>query len=78
MRLHPETPARKTLKEYIWKVERPQEGSNTTWMQRVRQNLASVVIKLDLAKEAKTFNRLSELTKDRKNWRDIARRVDRY
>ena len=69
MRLHPETPARKALNEYLRKVERPQGRPNTTWMQTVRQDLASVGVKLDLSKEAQTLNRLSDLTRDRKNWR---------
>ena len=78
MRLHPETPARKTLKEYLRKVKRPQGISKTTWMQKVRQDLVSVGIILDLAKEAQTLNRLSELIQDRKNWRDNVRRMVQY
>ena len=52
MHLHPETPARKTLKEYLRKVKRPQGRPKTTWVQTVRQDLASIGIKLDLSKEA--------------------------
>ena len=78
LRLHPETPARKALKEYFRKVKRPQGRPKTTWMQTVRQNLASTGIKLDLSKEAQTLNRLSDLTWDRKNWRGIVRRVVQY
>ena len=44
-------------------------------MQTVMQDLASIGIKLDLSKEAKTLNKLSDLTRDRKNWRGIVRRV---
>ena len=62
MRLHPETLARKTLKEYLRKEKQPQGRPK-----------ASVRIKLDLSKEAKTLNRLSELTQGRKNWRGIVR-----
>ena len=78
MRLHPETPARKALKEYLRKVKRPQGRPKTTWMQTVRQDLTSIGIKLDLSKEAQTLKRLSELTHDRKNWRGIVRRVVQY
>ena len=78
MRLHPETPARKALKEYLRKVKRPQGRPKTTWMQTIRQDLACVGIKLDLSKEAQTLNRLSELTQDRKNWRGIVKRVVQY
>ena len=78
MRLHPETPARKALKEYLRKVKRPQGRPKTTWMQTVRQDLTSIGIKLDLSKEAQTLKRLSDLTHDRKNWRGIVRRVVQY
>ena len=78
MRLHPETPARKALTEYLWKVKRPQGIPKTTWTQTVRQDLASIGIKLDLSKEAKTLNKLSDMTLDRKNWRGIVRRVVQY
>ena len=78
MRLHPETPARKTLKEYLRKVKRPQGRTKMTWVQTVRQDLASIGIKLDLSKEAQTLNRLYELTQNRKNWCGIGRRVVQY
>ena len=78
MRLHPERPAKKALKEYLRKVKRPQGGPKTTWMQTVRQDLASIGIKLDLSKEAKILNKISYLTQDRKNWRGIVRRVVQY
>ena len=78
MRLHPEIPARKALKEYLRKVKRPRGRPKTTWMQTVRQDLASIGIKLDLSREEQTLNRLSDLTRDRKNWRGIVRRVVQY
>ena len=40
--------------------------------------MASIGIKLDFSKEAQTLNRLSELTKDRKNRHGIVRRVVQY
>ena len=78
MRLHPEIPARKALKEYVRKMKRPQGRPKTTWMQTVRQNLVRIGIKLDLSKEAQTWNRLSDLTHGRKNWRGIVKRVVQY
>ena len=78
MRLHPETPARKALKEYLKKVKRPQVRPKMTWMQTVRQDLASIGIKLDLSKEAKILNKLSDLTRGRKNWLGNVRRVVQY
>ena len=73
-----ETATRKTLTEHLRKVQRPQGRPKTTWMQVVRQDLASIGIKSDLLKEAQTLNGLSELTQDRKNWRGIVRRVVQY
>ena len=78
MRLHPETPARKALEEYLRKVKRPQGRPKTTWMQTIRQDLNSIGIKLDLSKATKTLNRLLELTHDRKTWRSIVKRVVQY
>ena len=71
-----ETATRKTLTEH--RRKRPQGRPKTTWMQVVRQDLASIGIKMDLLKETQTLNGLSELTQDRKNWRGIVRRVVQY
>ena len=78
MRLHPETPARKALKEYLRNVKRPQGRPKITWIQTVRQDLAKVGIKLDLSRGAQTFDTLSRLTRDRKNWCGIVRNVVQY
>ena len=78
MRLHPETPARKALGEYLREVKRPRGRPKTTWMQTIRQDLNTIGIKLDLSKATKTLNRLLELTQDRKNWRSIVKRVVQY
>ena len=58
--------------------KRPQGRPKTTWMQTVRQDLASIGIKLDLSKGAQTLKRLSDLTRDRKNWHHIVSRVVQY
>ena len=78
MRLHADTPARKSLEECLRKVKLPRGGPKTTWMQTVRQDLAKIGIKLELSKDAHTLKRLSELTQDRKNWRGIVRRIVQY
>ena len=78
MRLHPETPARKTFKEYLRKVKLPQGRPKTTCIQTLRQDLASVGNRLDLSKEAQTLNSLPELIQDRKYWRGIVRRIVQY
>ena len=58
MRLHLETPARKALKEHLRNVKRPQGRPRTTWMQTVRQDLASVGIELGLSRGAQTLDTL--------------------
>ena len=78
MRLHPETPARKALKEHLREVKWPQGRPKTTWMQTVRQDLPNVGIELDLSRGAQTLDALSRLTHDRQNWYGIARRVVQY
>ena len=75
MCLHPETRARKALKEHLRKVKRPQGRPKTTWMKTVRQDLASVGIELDLSRETQTLDTLSRLTHGSKNWPRIVRRV---
>ena len=44
----------------------------------VRQDLASVIIELDLSRGAQTLDPLSRLKHDRKKWRGIVRRVVQY
>ena len=78
MRLHPETPARKAIGEYLREVKRLWGRPKTTLMQTIWQDLNTIGIKLDLSKAAKTLNRLLELTQDRKNWRSIVKRVVQY
>ena len=50
IRLHPETPARKALEEYLRKVKRPRGRPKPTWMQTIQQDLNSIGIKLELSK----------------------------
>ena len=78
MRLHPETPARKALEEYLRKVKRPRGRLKMTWMQTIRQNLNSIGIKLDLSKATKTLNRLLEVTGNGENWRSIVKHAGQY
>ena len=67
MDLHPAAPSKEVLEEYLRKVKRRQGRPKTTWMQTVRQDLASIEVKLDLSNRAQTLNRLSELKRDRNN-----------
>ena len=75
MRLHPETPARNAFEEYLRKVKRPQGRPKMTWMQKIRQDLSKIGIKLDLSNARKTLNKLFELTQSRTDWSNIVKRV---
>ena len=78
MHLHPETPARKALKDYLRKMKWPQGRPKMTWMQTGRQDLASAGIELDLSRGAQSLDKLSRLTHDRRNWHGIVKRVVQY
>ncbi len=75
MRLHPDTPARQALTEYLRKVKRPKGRPTHTWMEQIRKDLLQVNIKLDQQCARNTADQLCELTKDRDRWRAIVRRV---
>ena len=44
MRLHPETPARLALAEYLSKVKRPKGRPQRTWMELIKHDLKAIVI----------------------------------
>ena len=74
MRLHPETPARLALVEYLRKVKRPKARPQRTWMELIKHGLKTIVI-LDYNKPNKTIEQLTQMTHDRNYWRNIVRRV---
>ena len=76
VRLHPETPEGKALKEHLREVKRPQGRPKTTWMQK--EGRIYPASELNLIFRAKTLDTLSRLTHDRKTWRWIVRRVVQY
>ncbi len=75
MRLHPDTPARQALTEYLRTVKHPKGRPTHTWMEQIRKDLLKVIIKLDQSCARNTTDQLSELTKDRDRWRAVVRRV---
>ena len=74
MRLHPETPARLALAEYLRKVKRPKGRPQRTWMELIKYDLKTIVI-LDYNKPNKTIEQLTQMAHDRNYWRNIVRRV---
>ena len=74
MRLHPETPARLALAEYVRKVKRPKGRQQRTWMELIKHDLKAIVI-LDYNKPNKTIEQLTQMAHDRNYWLNIFRRV---
>ena len=74
MRLHPRTPARLALVEYLRKVKRPKGRPQRTWMELIKHDLKRIVI-LDYNKPNKTIEQLTQMAHDRNYWRLIVRRV---
>ena len=75
MRLHPDTPARQSLTEYLRKVKRPKGRPQYTWMEQIRRDLATIEIKLDYTNPTQTIDQLRDLAQDRDAWRSIVKRV---
>ena len=74
MRLHPETPARLALAEYLRKVKRPKGRPQRTWMELIKHDLKAIIL-LDYNKPNKTIEQLTQMAHDRNYWRNIVRRV---
>ena len=64
MRLHPETPARLALAEYLRKVKRHKGRQQRTWMELIKHDLKAIVI-LDYNKTNKTIEQLTQMAHDR-------------
>ena len=74
MRLHPETPARLALAEYLRKVKRPKGRPQRTWTELIKHDLKAIIL-LDYNKPNKTIEQLTQMAHDRNYWRNIVRRV---
>ncbi len=59
MRLDPETPARKSIEEFLRPIKRPQGRPKKTWMEIIRSDLKEVNIELDYKKPVETINTLT-------------------
>ncbi len=76
MRLHPDTPARLALDEFVRPTKHPRGKPKQTWLENIKQDLHTADIDFDYKKHPnKSTERLAELTSDRENWRTTVRRV---
>ena len=71
--IHPETPARVALVEFLRKVKRPKGRPQCTWMELIKH--AKTIVILDYSKSNKTIEQLTQMAHDRNYWRNIVRRV---
>ena len=74
MRLHPDTPARRSLEEYLRKTKRPRGRPQLTWMERIKEDLKPTIV-INLQKPEETIRTLCNLTHDRDTWRAIVKCV---
>ena len=71
--IHPETPARVALVEFLRKVKRPKGRPQCAWMALIKH--AKTIVILDYSKPNKTIEQLIQMAHDRNYWRNIVRRV---
>ncbi len=74
MRLHPETPARLALAEYLRKFKRPKGRPQRTWMELIKHDLKAIVI-LDYNKPNQTIEQLTQMAHNRNYRRNTVRRI---
>ena len=69
MRLHPETPARQALVEFLRPVRRPQGRPIKTWFECVRNDLKDMNIDIKNKKAEEVIRILEYHTHIRERWR---------
>ena len=69
MRLHPETPARRALAEFLRPVKRPQGRPTKTWFECVKNDLKEMDITIKDKKPHEVINILENHTHNRGGWR---------
>ena len=75
LRLHPDTPARRALEEYLRLTKKPQGRPKLTWISLIKQDLRTARIELNLKEPQETLDTLCGLARDRNAWRDLVRRA---
>ena len=70
MRLDENTPAKQSIKEFL-KVERNRRGRpSATWMSIIKKDLEGIGINIDYTKPEDAYNKLINITHDRKSYND--------
>ena len=69
MRLHPETPARQALAEFLRPVRRPPGRPIKTWFECVRNDLKEMNIDIKKKKAEEVIRTLEYHTHNREGWR---------
>ena len=72
MRLHPETPVRKSLSEFIKPDKKPKGRPKTNWIQIICNDLKYIINFKDLENG---FKNLEQLCKNRDYWRNLIERL---
>ena len=71
MRLHPDTPARQAIAEFLRPVRRPPGRPTKTWMECIRTDLKEMDINLNFKRPEETIELLELHTHNRESWRAI-------
>ena len=75
MRLHPETPARKALTEFLRPTKKTRGRPPLTWLKQAKQDLEEANIQIDLNKPEETEQTLIDLAHDRYTWHEVVKNV---
>eukprot|EP00794_Sanderia_malayensis_P013659 gene13660-15088_t len=71
MRLDPGTPVRKSMKEFLRPVKRPQGRPKKTWMEVIKNDLKEINIELNFKKPEETIKVLEYHARNRERWRSL-------
>ena len=71
MRLPQETTARLALNEHLKQTRKKRGRPKTTWLKTITDDLKQAGIFLTIENREETINILEDITKDRKEWREL-------
>ena len=74
-RLPDETPAKKSLYEYLKPIQKKIGRPKTTWFRQIFNDLKGNIVNVNFKDEYKMINDLQHLCKDRKLWNEIIRSI---
>ena len=75
MRLHPETPARKALTEFLRPTKKTRGRPPLTWIKLMKQDLEEANIHININKPEETEEKLINLAHNRHTWHEVVRNV---